>query len=64
MRALSAVDLALWDLLGKSLNAPTDHPYGDRGAGVEDPEGNVWWISTHIEDVAEDEILRRMSQRK
>ena len=48
---------------GKVLNAPVDHPYGDRGAGVEDPEGNIWWISTHIEDVSEAEIIRRMSKR-
>src|SRR4051812_4595690 len=38
---------------GKSLGEPTTHPYGDRGAGVEDPEGNIWWISTHVEDVPE-----------
>ena len=48
---------------GKSISPPTDHPYGDRGAGVEDPEGNVWWISTHVEDVSEEEIVRRMSAR-
>ena len=47
---------------GKSINPPTTHPYGDRSAGVEDPEGNIWWIGTHVEDVSEDEIIRRMSQ--
>lgn len=45
---------------GKSIHAPMDMPYGDRSAGVEDPEGNVWWIATHIEDVSEAEILRRL----
>ena len=48
---------------GKSLYAPVTHPYGDRGAGVEDPEGNIWWISTHVEDVSEAEIIRRMSKK-
>lgn len=48
---------------GKSLYPPVTHPYGDRGAGVEDPEGNIWWISTHVEDVSEDEIIRRMSKK-
>jgi hypothetical protein len=38
-------------------------PYGDRGAGVEGLKGNMWWISTHIEDVPEEEIVRRMSGR-
>lgn len=44
----------------KSIQEPTDHPYGDRSAGVEDSQGNHWWIGTHIEDVAPDEIERRM----
>lgn len=46
----------------KSLQAPTDHPYGDRSAGVRDSQGNDWWVATHIEDVSPDEIERRMKQ--
>jgi PhnB protein len=34
-----------------SISQPADQPYGDRVAGVTDPCGNVWYISTHIEDV-------------
>jgi uncharacterized glyoxalase superfamily protein PhnB len=30
----------------KSVVAPRDLQYGDRTAGFEDPEGNVWWIGT------------------
>jgi PhnB protein len=44
---------------GKSLQEPTNQPYGDRGAGVEDSQGNSWWIGTHIEDVSAEEIERR-----
>jgi PhnB protein len=33
--------------------------YGDRSGGVEDRWGNQWWISTHVEDVAPDEMERR-----
>lgn len=44
----------------KSLMEPADQFYGDRNAGVEDPEGNYWWIGTHIEDVAPGELQRRM----
>ena len=33
---------------GKSVREPTDQPYGDRNAGVEDPSGNQWWIATRI----------------
>jgi uncharacterized glyoxalase superfamily protein PhnB len=45
----------------KSLEAPKDQFYGDRSAGVEDPNGNYWWIATHIEDVSSEEMERRMS---
>ena len=34
--------------------------YGDRSGGVEDPSGVTWWISTHVEDVAPEELARRM----
>jgi len=44
----------------KSLMEPADQFYGDRSAGVEDPEGNYWWIATHIEDVPPEELKRRM----
>jgi hypothetical protein len=27
--------------------------------GVKDPSGNVWWVSTHVEDVAPAEMERR-----
>src|ERR1051326_1476409 len=33
--------------------------YGDRLGTVVDPFGHVWHISTHVEDVSEDELRRR-----
>jgi PhnB protein len=42
-----------------SLSEPVDMFYGDRGAGVQDGSGNTWWIATHIEDVAPEELQRR-----
>ncbi|MGE5647704.1 MAG: VOC family protein [Acidobacteriota bacterium] len=44
---------------GTSLREPADEFYGDRSAGVKDPTGNMWWLATHIEDVAPDELRRR-----
>jgi len=44
-----------------SLMEPADQFYGDRNAGVEDAQGNWWWIATHIEDVTPEEIERRMA---
>jgi uncharacterized glyoxalase superfamily protein PhnB len=38
---------------------PTDMHYGDRHGGVTDAQGNDWWIATHIEDLSEEELLRR-----
>lgn len=43
-----------------SLREPGDQFYGDRTAGVKDPVGNQWWISTHKEDVSPEELQRRM----
>ena len=42
-----------------SVQEPLDMFYGDRNAGVRDPSGNQWWISTHIEDVPPDELAAR-----
>jgi PhnB protein len=35
--------------------------YGDRCGVLEDPFGHVWSIATHVEDVSEEEIERRMA---
>ena len=45
-----------------SIAEPTNQFYGDRHAGVKDPSGNQWWIATHVEDVAPEEIQRRAAQ--
>jgi PhnB protein len=45
-----------------STMEPADQFYGDRNAGVKDPLGNSWWIGTHVEDVAPDELARRAKE--
>lgn len=45
-----------------STMEPADQFYGDRNAGVKDSLGNVWWIGTHVEDVAPDELQRRAKE--
>ncbi|MGY4514470.1 VOC family protein [Lysobacter sp. HA18] len=30
-----------------SVVEPRDLPYGDRSAGVRDPQGNLWWLGTY-----------------
>ena len=48
----------------ESIMGPTDMFYGDRNAGVTDPQGNLWWIATHIEDVSSEELQRRASAQQ
>ena len=44
------------------ISEPADQFYGDRHGGVTDSQGNNWWIATHIEDVARDELDRRAKE--
>ena len=45
-----------------SEREPTDQFYGDRSAGVRDSAGNLWWIATHVEDVPEEEMAKRIEE--
>jgi uncharacterized glyoxalase superfamily protein PhnB len=48
---------------GRSVREPETMFYGDRSGGVIDPAGNQWWISTHVEDVSEEELARRHAEQ-
>lgn len=39
-----------------------DKFYGDRMGTIVDPEGHVWHVATHVEDVPQDELLRRAAE--
>ena len=39
---------------------PEDQFWGDRMGSLVDPFGHSWSLATHVEDVAEDEMQRRM----
>jgi PhnB protein len=47
---------------GTSIEKPENKFYGDRTAGVQDSAGNKWYISTHVEDVPQDEMQRRVAE--
>jgi PhnB protein len=47
-----------------SLREPSNQFYGDRTAGVKDANGNQWWIATHVEDVSQEELEKRMKARE
>jgi PhnB protein len=42
--------------------APTDQFWGDRMGSLKDPFGHQWSLATHVEDVAPDEMERRMAE--
>ena len=44
------------------VRAPENQFYGDRDAYVVDPFGHGWTIASHVEDVAPDELMRRMAE--
>ena len=49
--------------LGATLQRPPqDQFYGDRDGYVVDPFGHGWTIATHVEDVAPEEMARRMAE--
>ena len=47
-----------------SVTEMTNMPWGDRVGRVRDPLGNLWWIMTRIENVDEEEMARRMGEKK
>jgi PhnB protein len=48
--------------LGATLKRPAqDQFYGDRDGFIIDPFGHGWTVGTHVEDVAHDELMRRMA---
>lgn len=47
---------------GAKLTRPVaDQFYGDRTGGVADPFGYNWYLATHVEDIAPDELERRVA---
>ena len=46
----------------KELRAIQDQFYGDRSGTLEDPFGHIWTISTHKEDLSNEEMNRRSQE--
>lgn len=47
---------------GATLTRPvSDEFYGDRVGNITDPFGHVWHVASHVEDVSEEEMAKRMS---
>ena len=52
------------DAGAKEQRAVKDQFYGDRSGTLSDPVGHRWHIATHVEDVDESELQRRMEESK
>lgn len=50
------------DAKATSVQEPRTEFYGDRAGAVKDEWGNEWWIATHVEDVAPEEMERRSKE--
>lgn len=46
----------------KELHPIVNQFYGDRSGTLQDPFGHVWTVSTHVEDVAPEEMRRRSEE--
>lgn len=44
------------------VRAVQDQFYGDRSGTLRDPFGHQWTIATHVEDVSEEDLQRRMAE--
>jgi PhnB protein len=45
---------------GTELKPLQDQFYGDRSGTLRDPFGHVWTVATHVEDVSEEEMEKRL----
>ena len=50
------------ELGAKPLRPVEDHFYGDRSGQFEDPWGHRWGVASHVEDVSQEELDRRVQQ--
>jgi len=47
----------------KELRPVVNQFYGDRSGTYQDPFGHVWTLSTHIEDVSPEEMMKRAQKQ-
>lgn len=45
-----------------SMTEIVTQSWGDKGGRIIDPFGNVWWLTSHVEDVSPEEMAKRSGQ--
>jgi PhnB protein len=56
---VDAVAARALDAGARLIRPVADQFYGDRNGMLEDPFGHSWAVSTHVEDVSDEEVRRR-----
>jgi PhnB protein len=46
-----------------SVTEMTSLVWGERGGRVGDPLGNIWWIQSRVEQVSQEEIAKRVTEK-
>ena len=46
----------------KELRPLENQFYGDRSGSLEDPFSHIWFVASHVEDIPEDEMMRRAAE--
>jgi PhnB protein len=59
---MEAVHAKALELGAHEVQAPENQFYGDRTARFVDPFGHAWTVATHVEDVAPEEMNRRIQE--
>lgn len=62
MKNVDAVVEKAAALGAKVMKAPENMFYGDRTATIQDPYGHIWAVSTHIEDVSNATLKKRVAE--
>ena len=44
------------------VTRPTQLPFGEIVARLRHPQGHLWWVHQHVEDVPGDELIRRIAE--
>ncbi|UCM87891.1 VOC family protein [Streptomyces marincola] len=47
---------------GRVVTPLADDAFGRRGGRVKDPLGNIWWVTSHVEDLTEEQMGQRLRE--
>lgn len=45
---------------GRLVTSPADDAFGQRGGRMKDPFGNIWWVTSLVEDLSEGQMWERL----